>query len=234
MVGRKNGAASGFCTATLGLFRSRIVSRCNKPIHCDLGKSAMVAKPGAAGAGVGALAAVCAIGPSFVTSSLCFALSPCSSFAHSTGFGADPRTISSASADSACSRGRRTVTVGGPSPDASASAEFSSAEFSAAPASVVSASFAEPVALGAYTAALAQRYTPLLPSCVVASMSIAGESDMPVTTFPLSKPPKRTVCNKRAAGTSQTRTQPSADDASTHRPSLENSKHVATVFCKTE
>ena len=65
-------------------------------------------------------------------------------------------------------------------------------------------------------------------------MSIAGESDMPVTTLPESKPPKRIVCNKRAAGTSQTRTRPSADAASTHRPSLENSRHVAVFFSDEE
>ena len=113
MVGRKNGAASGFVTAAIGLFRSRMVSKWSRPIHCDFGSSAMVAMPGATGAGVGAFAAaVCAIGASVKTSSLCFALSPSVSFAASTGFKAEPSVMVSASADSAWSVGRRTSTVG--------------------------------------------------------------------------------------------------------------------------
>ena len=232
MVGRKNGAASGFVTAAIGLFRSRMVSKWSRPIHCDFGSSAMVAMPGATGAGVGAFAAaVCAIGASVKTSSLCFALSPSVSFAASTGFKAEPSVMVSASADSAWSVGRRTSTVGSSEEALPESSSESSpltlpSETTSSvlrfPSSAVERSALFPA--GAYMALLAQRYTPRLPSCVVASMSIAGESAMPVTTFLSAAALKRSVCSRRAAGTSQTRTAPSAEAANTQRPSEENSR----------
>ena len=188
----------------------------------------MVAMPGATGAGVGAFAAaVCAIGASVKTSSLCFALSPSVSFAASTGFKAEPSVMVSASADSAWSVGRRTSTVGSSEealPESSPltlPSETTSSVFRF-PSSAVERSALFPA--GAYMALLAQRYTPRLPSCVVASMSIAGESAMPVTTFLSAAALKRSVCSRRAAGTSQTRTAPSAEAANTQRPSEENSR----------
>mmetsp|Transcript_12084 Transcript_12084/g.44916 ORF Transcript_12084/g.44916 Transcript_12084/m.44916 type:complete len:467 (+) Transcript_12084:1623-3023(+) len=231
VVGKKNGAASGFVGGAMGLFRSLMLSRCNNPNHCDLGRSAMVANPGAAGTGAGAFAAaVCAIGASFKTSSDCCADNPSVSFTSSPAFLSLPSTISSASSPSACSVGK--VTKVRTSEESSSESESSESLETFLPTPRVLLVLLVPAPpCGAYMVEFAHRYTPRRPACVVASMSIWGERDIPVTGEEVEK---TIVCNKRDAGTSHTRTLPSSAAAKTQRPSLENSRHRATLFSMEE